>query len=79
MSTQLVASVTGLTCQHCVQTVTSALESLPGVDGVAVDLVNGGESTVTFTRAGNDDILADIAQALASEGYSLTALQEANQ
>jgi copper chaperone CopZ len=79
MSTTLVASVTGLTCQHCVNTVTSALEKLPGVDSVSVDLVNGGESLVTVTRSQDDDLVAAIAQALATEGYALTSLQEATQ
>lgn len=72
--TELIATVTGLTCQHCVNTVTSRLEELPGIERVSVELVNGGESTVTVEQNGDDDLLADIAQALANEGYTLTAL-----
>jgi len=73
MST-LVASVTGLTCQHCVNTVTTSLEALAGIDHVSVDLVNGGESLVTIETATPDDLLPGIAQALATAGYTLTAV-----
>ncbi|MBW8025354.1 copper chaperone [Clavibacter michiganensis subsp. michiganensis] len=39
--------VTGMTCEHCVASVTEEVGELPGVASVAVDLVAGGESTVT--------------------------------
>jgi copper chaperone CopZ len=73
MST-LIAHATGLTCQHCVRTVTTALEAVDGIDAVAVDLVNGGESTLTIDLTTDDDVVATIAQALASEGYTLTSV-----
>lgn len=41
--------VTGLTCEHCVRTVTSELRCIGGVDDVAVTLVPGGHSAVTVT------------------------------
>jgi copper chaperone len=41
--------VTGMTCGHCVNAVTSELASLGGVSGVSVDLVPGGVSRVTVT------------------------------
>jgi copper chaperone len=44
--------VTGMTCEHCVQAVTSELERVSGVSGVTVDLVPGGISSVTVTSAG---------------------------
>jgi copper chaperone len=72
--TQLVANVTGLTCGHCVNTVTGALVSLTGIEAVDIELVNGGESVVTITTSTDDDLLADIAQALATEGYTLQSL-----
>ena len=72
--TQLVANVTGLTCGHCVSTVTGALEALDGIDSVEVDLVNGGESAVSITASTDDDLLAVIAQTLATEGYALQSL-----
>ncbi|OUE30048.1 Copper chaperone CopZ [Clavibacter michiganensis] len=39
--------VTGMTCAHCVRSVTEEVGELPGVSSVAVDLVAGGASTVT--------------------------------
>lgn len=41
--------VTGLTCGHCAKSVTQALQTLPQVDDVQVDLAAGGVSTVTVT------------------------------
>lgn len=41
--------VTGMTCEHCVNAVTSELGGLDGVSGVSVDLVSGGTSLVTVT------------------------------
>ncbi|MBC3179141.1 heavy-metal-associated domain-containing protein [Corynebacterium lujinxingii] len=41
--------VTGLTCGHCVKRVTQALQALPQVDDVQIDLAAGGVSTVTVT------------------------------
>ncbi len=43
--------VTGMTCEHCVRAVTEELARLPGVAEVTVELVPGGESTVTVTSA----------------------------
>ena len=42
-------SVDGLTCGHCAKSVTQALQALPQVDDVQVDLAVGGVSTVTVT------------------------------
>lgn len=41
--------VSGMTCEHCVHAVTGELAGLPGVSGVTVDLVPGGDSKVTVT------------------------------
>ena len=41
--------VTGLTCGHCAKSVTQALQTLPQVDDVQIDLAAGGVSTVTVT------------------------------
>jgi copper chaperone len=41
--------VTGMTCEHCVNAVTSELTSLGGVSAVTVDLVPDGVSQVTVT------------------------------
>jgi copper chaperone len=44
--------VTGMTCHHCVQAVTSELSRLGGVSAVTVDLVPDGVSRVTVTSDG---------------------------
>jgi copper chaperone CopZ len=40
--------VTGMTCAHCVASVTEELSALPGVDDVSVELASG---RVTITAA----------------------------
>jgi copper chaperone CopZ len=42
-------AVTGMTCGHCADAVTSELTELDEVTDVSVDLVPGGTSTVTVT------------------------------
>jgi copper chaperone len=63
--------VTGMTCGHCVASVTEELEELAGVQEVSVDLVAGGTSTVTVT---SDQPLADdaVKAAVAEAGYQLS-------
>ena len=39
-------TVTGLTCNHCVMTVSRAVATVPGITGVNIDLVANGESTL---------------------------------
>ena len=51
VSTQL--AVTGMTCHHCVASVTEELTALRGVQNVSVDLVVGGASTVTVESEPN--------------------------
>jgi copper chaperone CopZ len=70
MSTQTFA-ITGLTCGHCVHSVTEEVSALAGVESVAIDLVAGGTSTLTVSSA---EALSDeaIAAALDEAGaYSL--------
>ena len=43
--------VTGMSCGHCVNAVTSELTSLDGVSAVTVDLVPDGVSLVAVTSA----------------------------
>ena len=45
-------NVSGMTCGHCVSSVSEELESLAGVETVDVDLNSGGISTVTITSTG---------------------------
>lgn len=41
--------MTGLTCGHCIASVTEEISELPMVTAVDVDLVSGGVSTATVT------------------------------
>ncbi len=63
-------SVTGMTCGHCVSSVTEEIQEIAGVAQVDVDLVAGGTSTVTVT---SDQPLEDAAveSAVAEAGYQL--------
>lgn len=74
MST-LVVEVSGMTCDHCVGSVSGAVGALSGVESVNVDLDPKGRSIVTITHSGAD-VLADVAQAVATEGYTLEAVTE---
>lgn len=60
-------TVTGMTCGHCVQAVTSELSKLPGVTGVTVDLPTG-LATVESDRALD---AAEVAAAVDEAGYEL--------
>jgi copper chaperone len=45
--TTTIYAVTGMSCEHCVNAVTTELGSLDGVSAVTVDLVTSGISQVT--------------------------------
>lgn len=36
-----ILKIIGMTCQHCVRAATQALEAVPGVTGVQIDLATG--------------------------------------
>lgn len=58
--------VTGMTCGHCVQAVTTEVSAIDGVTGVEVDLASG-EVAVT-----GDDVTEDAVRAAVDEaGYAL--------
>ena len=62
--------VEGMTCGHCVASVTEELSAVEGVDSVTVDLNTGGESRVTVVSAqpiAEESIRAAVTEA----GYSL--------
>ena len=61
-------NVSGMTCGHCVSSVSEELESLAGVEAVDVDLNSGGISTVTITSTGALST-AEIGEAVAEAGY----------
>jgi len=67
MSVTSTYTVTGMTCAHCVQAVTSELSELSGVDAVQVDLASG---AVTVTSAA-PIAAADVRAAVDEAGYEL--------
>jgi copper ion binding protein len=60
-------TVTGMTCSHCVASVSEEVGAIDGVTGVAVDLPTGAV-TVTSNRAIDD---AHVRVAIAEAGYTL--------
>jgi copper chaperone CopZ len=60
-------TVTGMTCEHCVASVTEELSELPGVTAVDVDLPTG---AVTVTSEQPIDAGA-VRAAVAEAGYQL--------
>jgi copper chaperone CopZ len=60
-------TVTGMTCEHCVQAVTGELTALPGVDAVRIDLGTGAV-TVTSVEPPTDDA---VRAAVDEAGYEL--------
>ncbi|TWP38175.1 heavy-metal-associated domain-containing protein [Leekyejoonella antrihumi] len=70
--TQTDIRVTGMTCEHCVRAVTDELKLVPGVQGVSVELVSGGDSPVHIT---SDEALTAqaVAEAIDEAGYAISA------
>ena len=61
--------ITGLTCGHCVNAVKEEVSELAGVESAEVDLVKGGESTLTI-EADRALTKADITPAIEEAGES---------
>ena len=62
--------VRGMTCGHCVMAVTEELKSIQGVSDVTVDLVEGGDSTVSVTSTDPLDV-ERVKVAVDEAGYEL--------
>jgi copper chaperone len=60
-------AVSGMTCEHCVRSVTEEVSEVPGVAGVEVDLASG--CLVVEGDASADAIRAAVGEA----GYALVA------
>jgi copper chaperone len=58
--------VDGMSCQHCRATITDAVQRVPGISGVQVDLDRG---TVTVRGADADD--AAVRAAIDQAGYQV--------
>lgn len=65
-------TVRGMTCGHCVNAVTEELLTVMGVTDVAIDLVEGGDSTVSVTSADPLDI-DQVKAAVDEAGYELVS------
>lgn len=71
MNTTIV-NISGMTCGHCISSVTEELESLAGVEEVDVELNAGGISTVTITSS-QELSPSEIGEAVAEAGYLVVA------
>ena len=60
-------TVKGMTCEHCVRSVTEEVSEVPGVSAVDVDLA-GGRVTVTSEQAVDD---AAVRAAVIEAGYEV--------
>ena len=60
-------TVQGMTCSHCVQSVTKELSALPGVTDVHVDLASGGVTVASEAPLAPDAVREAVDEA----GYEL--------
>ena len=60
-------TVTGMTCGHCVSSVTEEVRELPGVSDVQVDLDSGLVTVTSDAPVGADQVRAAVEEA----GYTL--------
>lgn len=61
-------TVTGMTCGHCVSSVTEEVQEIPGVDGVQVVLETGAVTITSSRPVDRDAVLAAVEEA----GYQLS-------
>ena len=64
--------VDGMTCGHCINSVTEEIEAIDGVEDVSVDLRAGGISEVTISATRKIKHEA-ISEAVAEAGYLVVA------
>ena len=62
-------TVTGMTCDHCVRAVTQALEKLPGVTSVDVELAAGRVTVQSEQELDGSDVAAAVNEA----GYEVVS------
>ncbi len=67
MSVSTTYTVTGMTCGHCVASVTEEVGEVPGVDAVDVDLASGRMTVTSGAPVGSELIRAAVVEA----GYQL--------
>ncbi|SES48936.1 Copper chaperone CopZ [Pedococcus cremeus] len=64
---QTTYTVAGMTCGHCVASVTEEIEQVPGVTDVDVDLASGAVTVTSDTPVDESAVRAAVTEA----GYSL--------
>jgi len=67
MSTTRTYTVTGMTCGHCVASVTEEVTEIDGVENVAVDLPTGAVTVTSAAPLDDDAVRAAVEEA----GYQL--------
>lgn len=67
MSKELKYGITGMTCGHCVQSVTEEVSALIGVSEVKIDLIKDGQSMMTLTTENGIDF-TQVKEAVAEAG-----------
>ncbi|MEW1981066.1 heavy-metal-associated domain-containing protein [Citricoccus sp. NPDC079358] len=71
MTTTTDIKINGMTCNHCVASVTEELQELPGVTGVDITLVAGGTSLATVATEGRAPAPEDLKAAVEEAGYAV--------
>ncbi len=61
-------TVTGMTCGHCVASVTEEVQEIPGVTDVRVDLASGSLAVTSDRPLAEDEVRAAVVEA----GYELS-------
>ncbi|WAL65361.1 heavy-metal-associated domain-containing protein [Amycolatopsis cynarae] len=61
--TETVYTVTGMTCEHCVKSVTEEVGRIEGVESVSVDLPTGAVTVVSATPLSDEAIRAAVDEA----------------
>lgn len=62
-------TVAGMTCEHCVASVTEEISEIAGVSGVAVDLTTGAVTVTSADPLDDETVRAAVAEA----GYAVAA------
>lgn len=73
MSQTIELSITGMTCDHCVHTITTAVQGVPGVTKASVSL-----DANAATVEGDALDLAKILAAISEEGYEAALRRSSN-
>lgn len=69
MSVSTTYTVSGMTCEHCMASVTEELSELAGVSKVDVELANGAVTVTSDRELGTDEVREAVTEA----GYQLVS------